>query len=558
MNGIVTRHYLRQRFWIATFVLLAAIAGSAGILILMAGAQADRGNYLVAFHHLNNATIRLERELARLSVVPESEDTDRREVRSAFAGLLADFRAISASASTDSTVLATGSAGSPVENYAPGDQTAALAEEFGVDTATAMARLRIGAGLMPETIAEIWRSNASASRSTAPLALESALSCLLRLAAPLVRGEGRFSSAERRHHLEIGRLAYGRIQPTLTRVEKALDTEGDRLAHRSILFVLALSGAGFAAALFNFAAILRPLINTVMASQAEILAERDKAMAARQAKQNFLSVVSHDLRTPMNGVLGFASLLIASDLKPEHRKQVEIIQSSGKAMLALVNDLLDLSKIEAGSLELADESFSVEAVISEVVALLRGGADEKRLEMSVKFDSRLPGESYGDGNRLRQVLTNLVANAIKFTDSGRIDIEARAESGAQGPAGSCVLILAISDTGIGIPVDKTETIFERFTQIDHSTGRKFEGTGLGLSICKQIVEKMGGRIWAESMPGTGSTFFVRIPLAASVPMLAGYDADDVQAMAGKPVNRGVFPPAPGLGGWRVERAVSRP
>jgi signal transduction histidine kinase len=557
MNGIVTRHYLRQRFWIATFVLLAAIAGSAGILILMAGAQADRGNYLVAFHHLNNATIRLERELARLSAVPESEDTDRREVRSAFAGLLADFRAISASASTDSTVLATGSAGSPVENYAPSDQTAALAEEFGVDTAAAMARLRIGAGLMPETIAEIWRSNASASRSTAPLALESALSRLLRLAAPLVRGEGRFSSAERRHHLEIGRLAYGRIQPTLTRVEKALDTEGDRLAHRSILFVLALSGAGFAAALFNFAAILRPLINTVMASQAEILAERDKAMAARQAKQNFLSVVSHDLRTPMNGVLGFASLLIASDLKPEHRKQVEIIQSSGKAMLALVNDLLDLSKIEAGSLELADESFSVEAVISEVVALLRGGADQKRLEMSVKFDSRLPGEFYGDGNRLRQVLTNLVANAIKFTDSGRIDIEARAESVAQGPAGSCVLILAISDTGIGIPVDKTETIFERFTQIDHSAGRKFEGTGLGLSICKQIVEKMGGRIWAESMWGTGSTFFVRIPLAASVPMLAGYDADDGQAVAGKPVTR-VFPPAPGLGGWRVERAVSRP
>ena len=226
---------------------------------------------------------------------------------------------------------------------------------------------------------------------------------------------------------------------------------------------------------------------------------------------------NHELRTPMNGVLGFASLLIASDLKPEHRKQVEIIQSSGKTLLALVNDILDFSKLEAGSLELEDENFSIEEMISGVVTLLRGGAVAKHLEMSVYLDARLPEKSRGDRNRLRQILTNLVGNAIKFTDSGNIGIEAHEVSDSRDPGGRWELQLAVSDTGIGIPPDKTRVIFERFTQIDSSARRKFEGTGLGLAICKQLVDKMGGRIWVESSPGAGSTFFVRIPLSAPEP-----------------------------------------
>ena len=304
-------------------------------------------------------------------------------------------------------------------------------------------------------------------------------------------------------------------------VEKGiLEVAVDRTSHRAILFVLALSGLGIAAALLNFFAIFRPLERAVMASQAEIIAERDKAVAARIAKRNFLSVVSHELRTPMNGVLGFASLLAASDLKPGQRKQVEIIQSSGKTLLALVDDILDFSKLEAGPLELADENFSIEEVVSGVVTLLRAGAAAKRLEMSVYLDSRLPERSRGDANRLRQVLTNLVGNAIKFTDSGHIGIVAREVSASSGPRGDCELEVAVSDTGIGIPSGKTELIFERFTQIDSSVRRKCGGTGLGLSICKQLVDRMGGRIWVESTPGAGSTFFVRIPLAAATPLVA--------------------------------------
>ena len=187
MNGIVTRHYLRQRFWIATLVLLATFAISAGIMILSVGEQADRRNYLVAFHHLNNAAIRLE----RLSVVPEGELVNRRKMRSTFVALLTEFRAVSASGSDEPEASSPGGRGSPADQH-----LAELAAEFGVDTASAMARRRIGAGSMPEAIEEIWERDDPAARTAAPLALENALARLLRLMAPLVRGEGGVSSAD--------------------------------------------------------------------------------------------------------------------------------------------------------------------------------------------------------------------------------------------------------------------------------------------------------------------------------------------------------------------------
>ncbi|MEE8453531.1 MAG: ATP-binding protein, partial [Limibaculum sp.] len=464
---------------------------------------------------INNAAMQLERELARLSVVPDGEVVDRRKARSTFVVLLTEFRAVSASSSDEPEASVPGSADSIAHHH-----LVELGSEFGVDTAAAMARRRIGAGSMPEAIEAIWERDESTARTTAPLALENALAGMLRLVAPLVRGEGRFSSAERRRLGEIETLAYGHIRPMLTRATRKLDSEGNRIADASVIFVLALMGFGVAAALFNFFAIFRPLERVVMASQAEILAERDKAVAARIAKRNFLSVVSHELRTPMNGVLGFASLLAASELKPGQRKQVEIIQSSGKALLSLVDEILDFSKLEAGSLELEDENFSIEDVVSDVVVLLRGVTASKRLEMSVYLDARLPERSRGDANRLRQILTNLVGNAIKFTDSGTIGIEAREVFASSGPHGGFELEFAVSDTGIGIAADKTDLIFERFTQIDSSARRKCGGTGLGLAICKQLVDRMGGRIWVESTPGAGSTFFVRIPLAAATPPVA--------------------------------------
>ncbi len=516
MNGIVTRQYLRRRFWIATLVLLVTLAASAVIVTLALGGQANKASHVMAFHHLGTAAARLELELDRLTHSAEGEATDRQRARAAFVHLLTEFRAISFSHGDEQVDYGRDT---PRGRY--DDHLAGLGAEFGINAAAAAARWNLGAGSMPESLEKLWKSDEAGPRGGAPLSLEIMIARLLRLSAPIVRGEGGFSSAEQQRFQEIRTLTIERILPMVARVSEMMGAENDRTTRSTTLFVLALSGLGVVAALLGFFAIFRLLERAVMANQAEIIAERDKAVAARNAKRHFLSVVSHELRTPMNGVLGFASLLAASELKPRQRKQVEIIQSSGKSLLALVDDLLDFSKLEAGSLELADENFSIEEVISGVVTLLRAGAAAKRLEMSVYLDARLPEWSRGDANRLRQILTNLVGNAIKFTDSGHIGIEAREVSASFDPRGGCELELAVSDTGIGIPADKNEVIFERFTQIDRGARRKFEGTGLGLAICKQLVDRMGGRIWVESTPAVGSTFFVRIPLAAATPPVAG-------------------------------------
>ena len=548
MNGVVTRHFLRRRFWIATLLLLATLATSAGTVILVLRAQAERSNYIVAFHHLDNAAMQLELALAHLSFSRGGDAAvhakNREAARVAFIELLTEFRAISFS-DTDRPAP-TGDGAAILEQD---DHLAGLGEEFGIDAEQAALSRKLSPGSMPEALKALWEHGGSEAGQAEPVSLEGSIASLLQLSAMLVGGSGPPTGEERRLCWQISTITVGETRPLLARVTHILDGEIDRSGSQAILFILAVTGLGIAAALVNFITIFRPLESAVMRSQEEIMAQRDKAIAADAAKRNFLSVVTHELRTPMNGVLGFASLLIASDMKPEHRKQVEIIQSSGKALLALVNDILDFSKMEAGSLELVNENFSIEEVITEVVTLLRGGAAEKQLEISVNVDARLPGKSRGDSNRLRQVLTNLVGNAIKFTDNGSIGVEAQAVSGVQDAMGGCELKLAIRDTGIGVPQDKREVIFERFTQIDRSARRKNEGTGLGLSICKQIVENMGGRIWVESTPGIGSTFFVRIPLAASVPGLAESNAaecddaecDDgnMQPVAGNPANRDI-------------------
>jgi len=273
---------------------------------------------------------------------------------------------------------------------------------------------------------------------------------------------------------------------------------------------LAIFGsAGVGLALFMYAVVFRPLERAVLDAQTRLRAERDRAVAADLAKRGFVSFVSHELRTPMNGILGFAELLRQSRLSAEQRKQVEIIRSSGQTLLALVNDILDLSKIEAGQVTLVEEDFSLPGTIAEIADLLRGGASAKRLVLGVYVDPSLPTDVRGDPVRLRQVLINLVGNAIKFTERGSVAVRAvRAPSDGAGFR----LRLQVRDTGIGIPADKHVAVFEPFTQIDPDARRRREGTGLGLAICRELAERMGGQISVESTPGRGSIFTFELPL----------------------------------------------
>jgi two-component system sensor histidine kinase/response regulator len=257
-----------------------------------------------------------------------------------------------------------------------------------------------------------------------------------------------------------------------------------------------------AAVIVNFT-IHRSVTGPLLRINAELAEAKHRAEEGSRAKSEFLANMSHEIRTPMNGILGMTELALSTELNDEQRGYLEIARSSGEVLMGVINDVLDFSKIEAGKLDLEAIEFSLSRTLTQCLKPLGLRADEKGLELACEIDPGLPDRVIGDSLRFRQVITNLVGNAIKFTERGEIVVRVRLEDAA---GDSLRVRVAVSDTGIGIPASKQDRIFEAFTQADGSTTRRHGGTGLGLTISNQLVRLMGGRLWVESQPGRGSTF----------------------------------------------------
>jgi signal transduction histidine kinase/DNA-binding response OmpR family regulator len=381
---------------------------------------------------------------------------------------------------------------------------------FGIEPSAERARLGLRDNAMPAALRVLWQERDIAGRTLEDIATE-----FLALTGKIVDAQTAYTDEHARLLSAARNLSELKLFPIFRRALRITNESTAHTAEFALYVMMACAGIVLLAAALGVYFVLLPVYRQIAGDQASLVGERDRARAAERENHEFLAMMSHELRTPLNGLLGFTTLLLGTHLDRLQREYVETIQVSGQSLVELLNDILDLSRIEMDSLQLEAENLSLPDIVSDVVTLLGPDAASKRVDLSAYIDPATPEQLCGDPGRIRQILVNLLGNAIKFTISGSVAVEVRHESGDN--ERGHVIVIAVSDTGIGIAKEQLARIFDRFTQVDNSSSRRFEGSGLGLSICQELARLMGGEISVESTLDKGSTFSVRLPLRSAKP-----------------------------------------
>ena len=511
-------------------LVLAASAISIGLLAMVVVGMRDlssaRNNvgFASVFAHLLEGMARLETELeAELSgkhapEPPLSLAGRHRDVLRMLAGL-----------------HATAGAGPEAEALK------ALEAGFGIDPAAERERLGLAGNAMPADLRALWSQRDMAGRTLPDSAAE-----FLGLTRRIVEAGDAYTGEHDALLASARSLSHVRLFPALRQGLERINRSAARTAQSTFYVMTAGVVAVLLSLAFGAGFILLPMYREVLGNQAHLASERDSARASERENREFLAMMSHEMRTPMNGLLGFATLLEGTSLDARQREYVGMIRESSQGLMGLLNNILDLSRMEMGLLQLDDENLSLADIVADVVAQIGPQAAGKRLDLSAYVDPALPGQLRGDGERIRQILAILLGNAIKFTVGGSVGVEVRYESGDD--ERGHVVFISVSDTGTGIARDQLSRIFDRFTQVDSSSSRRFEGSGLGLPICQELVRLMDGWIGVESTPDKGSTFSVRLRLKSAQPPASAVAETARQTFARRrflvvddnPVNRRIF------------------
>lgn len=484
--------------------LLAAAAAAA--LHLDFAAQT---RYSLVFSRFAELAMRLDSHLHEFADFDHGDDhgaTQRGDIRTETAELVAYYNALRYG-DPDGEMIEEGS------DTEVSREVANLGVRYGAEPAEAARTLGVFGWSMPDSLEPLWEIEEAEGDEEEGYAeterLEAIGAELLLIADLVASGSGPATAADRQASRRYSMMINSDAKPLFNQIALVGREQVNRLQYAPLMLLGIVALAAFAGAGFAHFGVQRPLRGLIHDRTVALETETARARKAERAKSEFLANMSHEIRTPMNGVMGMTELLGGTELTKRQRSFIEIIDNSSRALLALINEILDFSRIDAGQMRIDPAPFRLSRLAAEPVALVSKAAMRKDVEIVARIAPDAPTRLVGDFNRLRQIVVNLLGNAVKFTDHGQIELDVAA---TQSGADRALLRIRVRDTGAGIAPENLERIFEKFTQVDESVRRRHQGAGLGLAISAGLVELMGGRIFVESTLGEGSVFTVEIEL----------------------------------------------